>query len=66
MLRICENKVLRRTFEPKREKVTGGWRKLHSEEFSNFCFSLNNTKVIKSRSMRWVGHVVYRRHTKFV
>jgi hypothetical protein len=56
-LRVCENKVLRRTFGPKRDEVTGELRKLHNEELSDLYSSLNILRVIKSRRMRWVGHV---------
>jgi hypothetical protein len=48
---------LRRVFEPKRDEVTGEWRKLHNEEL-NDLYSLNNiVRVVKSRRMRWTGHV---------
>jgi hypothetical protein len=57
-LRVSKNKVLGRIFEPKREKVAGGWRKLHSDELRNFYFSPNVIRVIKSRGMTWAGHVV--------
>jgi hypothetical protein len=46
---MFENRVLRRISGPKREKVRGGWRKLHNEEFHNMCSSPNIIKVIKSR-----------------
>jgi hypothetical protein len=46
-----------RIFGPKRDEVTGGWRKLHNEELHDFYSSPNIIRVIKSRSMRWVGHV---------
>jgi hypothetical protein len=49
--------VLRRIFGLKRGKVTGGWRKLHNEELHNFYSSLNIIRMIKSRRMRWAGHV---------
>jgi hypothetical protein len=52
-----ENRVLRRIFGPKVDEVTGGWRKLHNEELHNLYSSPNITRMIKSRSMRWVGHV---------
>jgi len=55
-LRVFENGVLRILFGGKRDEVTGEWRKLHNEELSNL-FSLPNNRVIKSRRMRWVGHV---------
>jgi len=55
-LRAYENRVLRRIFGPKREEVTRGWRKLHEELNDLYC-SHNILRVIKSRRMRWVGHV---------
>jgi hypothetical protein len=56
-LRMFENRVLRKMFGPKREEVTGEWRRLHNEElYDRFC-SPNIIPVIKSRRMRWVGHV---------
>jgi hypothetical protein len=56
-LRVFENRVLRRIFGPKRDEVTGGWRKLHNEELHNFCSSASIIRMIKSRSMRWTRHV---------
>jgi hypothetical protein len=53
---VFENRVLR-IFGPKRDEVTGGWRKLHNEELHNFCSSSSIIRIIKSRRMRWVGHV---------
>jgi len=56
-LRVFENRVLRRVFGPKRDEVTGEWRKLHNEELS-YVYSLPNIVwVVKSRRMRWAGHV---------
>jgi hypothetical protein len=55
-LRVFENRVFRRIFGTKRDEVTGGWRKLHSEELSDLYSSLNIVQVIKSRRMRWAGH----------
>jgi hypothetical protein len=49
--------VLRRIFGPKREELAGGWRRLHNEELHNLYTSLNIIRVIKSRRMRWAGHV---------
>jgi hypothetical protein len=48
---------LRRIFGPKRDGVTGGWRQLHNEELHNFYSSLSIIRIIKSRRMRWAGHV---------
>jgi hypothetical protein len=56
-LRLFQNRVLRRIFGPKRDEVTGGRRKLHNEELHNFYSSPNIIKMIKSRRIRWVGHV---------
>jgi len=56
-LRVFENRVLRRIFGPKRDEVTGEWRKLHNEELNNLYSSPNSVRVIKSRRMRWAGHV---------
>jgi hypothetical protein len=55
---VFENRVLRRIFGPKRDNVTGDWRKLHNEELHNLCSSPNINRMIKSRRMRWAGHVV--------
>jgi hypothetical protein len=55
-LRVFENRVLR-IFGPKRDEVTGGWRKLHNEELHNLCSSPSIIRMIKSRRMRWAGHV---------
>jgi hypothetical protein len=49
--------VLRRIFGPKRNEVTGKWRKLHNEEHHDLYSSPNIVRVIKSKRMRWVGHV---------
>jgi hypothetical protein len=56
-LRVFENRVLRRVFGPKRDEVTGEWRKLHNEELNDLYSSPNIIWVIKSRIMRWAGHV---------
>ena len=58
-LRVFENKVLRRIFGPKRDEVKGEWRRLHSEELKVLYSSPNIVWVIKSRRMRWAGHVVH-------
>jgi hypothetical protein len=49
--------VLRRIFGPKRDEVVGVWRKLHKEELHNLNFSSNKIKVMKSRRVRWAGHI---------
>jgi hypothetical protein len=56
-LRVFENRVLRRIFGPKRDEVAGRWRKLHNKELRDLYSSPNITKIIKSRRMRWAGHV---------
>jgi len=56
-LRVFENRVLRRIFGPKRDEVTGEWRKLHNEELNDLHSSPNVVRVMKSRRMKWVGHV---------
>ena len=54
---MFENKVLRRIFGPKRDEVTGEWRKLHNKELSDLYCSPNIVRVIKSRRLRWAVHV---------
>jgi hypothetical protein len=54
---VFENRVLKRIFGPKRDEVTGEWRKLHSGELHNLYSSLDIIRQIKSRRMRWAGHV---------
>jgi len=56
-LRVFENMVLTRIFRPRREEVTGEWRRLHNEELNDLYSSPNIVRVIKSRRMRWAGHV---------
>jgi hypothetical protein len=56
-LRVFENRVLRRVFGPKRDEVTGEWRKLHNEELNDLYSLSNIVRVVKSRRMRWAGHV---------
>jgi hypothetical protein len=56
-LRVFENGVLRRVFGPKRDDVTGEWRKLHNEELNDLYSSPNIVRVVKSRRMKWAGHV---------
>jgi hypothetical protein len=55
--RVFENRVLRRIFRPKREEVTGVWRKLHNGELHNMYSSPGIIRQIKSRRMRWAGHM---------
>jgi hypothetical protein len=50
-------RVLRTIFGPKRDEVIGGWRKLHNEELHNLYSSSSIMRMIKSRRMRWAGHV---------
>ena len=49
--------MLRRVFEPKRDEVTGEWRKLHNEELNDLYCSTNIVRLIKSRRIKWAGHV---------
>jgi hypothetical protein len=56
---VFENRVLRRVFGPKRDKVTEKWRKLHNEELNDLYSLPNVVRVVKSRRMRWAGHVAY-------
>ena len=54
---MFENMVLRRIFGPRRKEVTGEWRRLHNDELNHLYCSPNIVRVIKSRRMRWAGHV---------
>jgi hypothetical protein len=54
---VFENRVLRRIFGPKRDEVRGEWRKLHNEELRDLYSSSSIIRIIKSRRMRWAGHV---------
>jgi hypothetical protein len=56
-LRVFENRVLRRIFGPKRDEMTGEWKKLHNEELRNLYSSPSIIRIIKSRRMRWSEHV---------
>jgi len=54
---VFENRVLRRIFGRKKDEVKGKWRKLHNEELNDLYSSTNIVRVIKSRGIRWAGHV---------
>jgi hypothetical protein len=54
---MFENKVARGIFGPKRDEVTGGWRKLHNEELRDIISSPSIIRIIESRRMRWMEHV---------
>jgi hypothetical protein len=56
-LRVFENRVLRRIFGPKWDEVTGEWRQLHNKELRDLYYSPSIIRIIKSRRMRWAGHV---------
>jgi hypothetical protein len=61
---VFENKVLRRIFGPKRDEVTGGWRKPHDEELRDLYSSPSIIRVIKSRRTRWAWHVARMREKR--
>jgi hypothetical protein len=63
-LRVFENRVLRRIFEPKRDEVIGGWRKLHNEELYNLYCWPSIIRMIKSRRTRWTGHIARMREKR--
>jgi len=56
-LRVFENRVLRKMFGPRRDEVPGDWRRLHNDELNDLYSTPNIVRVIKSRRMRWAGHV---------
>jgi hypothetical protein len=56
-LMVFENRVLSKVFGPKRDKVTGGWRKLHNEELRDLCSSPSVIRMIKSKRIGWAGYV---------
>jgi hypothetical protein len=56
-LRVFENTVRRRIFGPKKDEITGEWRRLHNEELNDLYSSLNIIRVIKSRRMMWADYV---------
>jgi hypothetical protein len=58
-LRVFENRVLRRVFGPKRDKVRGKWRKRHNDELHDLYCSPNIAQATKSRRLRWAGHVAH-------
>jgi len=58
-LRVFENMVLRRIFGPRRDEVMGKWRRLHNEELNDLYSSPSIVWLIKSRRMRWAGHVAH-------
>jgi len=63
---VFENRVLRRIFGPKRDEITREWRKLHNEELNYLNSRANSVGVIKSRRMRWAGHVARMRERRGV
>jgi hypothetical protein len=65
-LRVSENRVLRRIFGPKRDEITREWRKLHNGELHNFYSSPDIIRQIKSRIIRWAGHVAHMREGRNV
>jgi hypothetical protein len=61
---MFENRVLRRIFGPKRDEVTGKWRKLRNEELHDLYSSPSTIRIMKSRKMRWAGHVARMRERR--
>jgi hypothetical protein len=58
-LKVFENRVLRRIFGPKRDEVTGEWRRLHNKELYDLYSSSDLIRLIRSRRLRWTGHVAH-------
>jgi len=58
-LKVLMNMVLKRIFGPRRDEVMGGWRRLHNKKLNYLYSSPNIVRVIKSRRMRWAGHVAH-------
>ena len=56
-LRVFENKVLRKIYGPKRDEITGEWRRLHNEELQGLYVSPDIIRIMKSQRLRWAGHV---------
>jgi hypothetical protein len=65
-LKVFENRVLRSVFGPKRNEVAGEWRKWHNEELNDLYSLPNIVRVVKSRRMRWAGHVACMREERGV
>jgi hypothetical protein len=61
---VFENRVLRRIFAPKRDEVTGEWRKLHNEELHDLYSSPSTIRIMKARRLRWAGHVARMREKR--
>jgi hypothetical protein len=61
---VFENRVLRRIFGPKRDEIMGEWRKLHNEDLHDLYSSPSIMKIIKSRRMRWTGHLTRMRERR--
>jgi hypothetical protein len=61
---VFENRVLGRIFGPKRDELTGEWRKLHNEELHDLYSSPSIIRIIQARRMRWAGHVARMRRTR--
>jgi hypothetical protein len=65
-LRVFENRMLRRIFRPKGDEVIGGWRKLHNEELHNMYCSPSIIRIIKSKRVKWAGHLARRREEEWI